>query len=209
MAHQKRQTITKKIPIPRKGTTFVARANANTKNSIPVVVAIRDILKLARTAREVQLLINNKKLKINNRVVKNLNDSIQPLNILYADKPYILTFTPNGRFIFNETKLSERPCKVINKTAQKANKIQLNLHDGTNILTTDKKIQTNDTIYLNLENKITKHTPLDKAKQALVISGRHTGDQGKITKLEEKKLTIDFTNKEGSAEIEIRRVLAE
>mgnify|MGYP003705114591 CR=1 FL=1 len=66
--------------------------------------------------------------------------------------------------LLEETKEKDRICKVTNKKLLKKNQIQLNLHDGSNILTKDK-INTHDTIYLSPENKITKHIPLEKAKE--------------------------------------------
>ncbi|MCH7525605.1 MAG: hypothetical protein IIC74_11590, partial [Bacteroidetes bacterium] len=80
------------------------------------------------------------------------------------------------RFI-KESKDKNRICKVLNKTLSKKNKIQINLHDGSNVLTEDK-IKTQDTVYLDGENKIAKHDPLEKGKPCLVISGKYLGKEG-------------------------------
>jgi ribosomal protein S4E len=52
--HQTRQQATTRLPITRKGTKYVARASSDLENSVPVVIAMRDILKLAKTKREVR-----------------------------------------------------------------------------------------------------------------------------------------------------------
>ena len=58
--HLTRAQASNKIPIPRKGSKYVARPLMNLKDSVPVVIAVRDMLKLARTAKEVKKMIINK-----------------------------------------------------------------------------------------------------------------------------------------------------
>lgn len=177
--YQKRQNTSKKIPIKRKGTKYVARALSYPKESVAVVIAVRDMLKLGKTAKEVKHMIREKFLKINGRPVKDYRESINLFNIFEADKSYILTFLPTGRFTFEESDKKERLCKVINKTLIKGGIIQLNLHDGSNVLTKDK-ISVNDSVYLDLNGKIKSHIPLEKGKKTLVISGKYTGARGTI-----------------------------
>ncbi|MFH1425764.1 MAG: KOW motif-containing protein [archaeon] len=202
--HQKRTEVTKRIPIPRKGTKFVARPLSHLKNSVPIVIAIRNMLKLSKTSKEVKQMIHQKLLKINNKQVKDFHDSIKLFNIFEADKPYLLTLTPTGRFTFNETNDKKRLCKVINKKLLKNNQIQLNLHDGSNIITKDK-IQNQDSIYLDFSNKISKHVPLEKGKSCLIISGRYLGKQGTITSIENKKAKVKLEDKE--VELERRSIV--
>ena len=78
---------------------------------------------------------------------------------LKADKDYVLTLSRNGRFTLEETKVKDRMCKVLNKTLIKNGAIQLNLHDGTNILTKEK-IATNETVHLDEKGKLLSHFPL-------------------------------------------------
>lgn len=183
--HQTRSQVSKKLPLPRKGTKFVARALSHVDNSVPVVIAIRDMLKLARTAKEVRVMIQEKTLKINGRDVKDANQSIQLFNIFQADKQYILSLTENGKFFFEESSAKERACKVMNKRTFRGKKFQLNLYDGTNILTTDK-INVNDTVYLDFNGKITKHVPMEKGKTCFVITGKQIGKKGKIEEVNDK-----------------------
>ena len=177
--HQKRSTVSKKVPIPRKGTAYVARPLSHLDDSITVLAAVRDMLKLARTTREVKYLIHNKLLKINGREVKDYRESLKLFNILEAGKNYVLSLTLHGRFSLHETKEKNRLCKVINKKLLSGKKIQLNLHDGSNILSEDK-IQTNDSVYLDSAGKISKHVSFEKGKPCFVISGKYIGRNGSI-----------------------------
>ena len=102
--HLKRQKAAIKLPIPRKGTKYIARALSNLNNSVTVVIAVRDMLKLARTAAEVKKMIHRKLLKINGKNVKDYRESIRLFNLFEADKPYILTLLPTGKFTLEESK---------------------------------------------------------------------------------------------------------
>jgi small subunit ribosomal protein S4e len=204
--HQKRQAVSKKIPIPRKGTKYVARSRMDLQNSVPLVVAVRDMLKLARTAKEVKKMIKQKLLKINGKEVKDYRASLRLFNILEAGKTYALTITKTGRLSLEETKEKNRVCKVIDKTLLKGNKIQLNLHDGSNVIAKEK-INTYDSVYLDSSNKILKHVQLEKGKACLIISGKYLGEKGKIESINEK-ITVSLEDKEFSAQLEKRSVVA-
>ena len=144
-------------------------------------------------------------LKINGREVKDYRNSIVLFNLLHADKLYVLTLTENGRFTLEETKDKDRLCKVINKKLVEKNKIQINLHDGTNVLTSDKKIKVNDSVFLSPEKKISKHISLEDSKNCIIISGRYIGKHAKVLSVEDKvKVLINETE----AELEKRSVVA-
>jgi len=203
--HQTRQQATTRLPIKRKGTKYVARASSDLENSVPVVIAIRDILKLAKTKREVKKMINQKMLKINGREVIDHNDSIKLFNIFEAGKTYILKLSPTRKFFFEETKDSkERLCKVIGKKVLSGKKVQINLHDGTNVFG-DNKINTGDSVYLDLSNKIKRHISPEKGKEVFVISGRYEGQHGKIADVQNKKMLIKF--KENSSTLDLKNLI--
>ena len=52
MVHLKRQNIGKFWQIPRKGTKYLTVASHNQKKSIPLVVFMREILKIVRNKKE-------------------------------------------------------------------------------------------------------------------------------------------------------------
>ncbi len=191
--HLKRQLASTKLPIPRKGTKFVVRALSDIENSVPVLIAIRDMLKLARTTKEVKKMLNDNLIKLNGRVVKNYREGIRLFNIFEAGKSYVLTLLPTGRFFLEESKDKKRLCKVINKIVLKNGRIQLNLHDGSNIITNDK-ISVGDSVYLDFEGKLLKYLTMEKGKDIFVFSGKYIGLKGKIESMEKNKLEINLEN---------------
>ena len=192
--HQTRSEVNKKIPIKRKGTKYVAMSKMDKINSIPVVIAVRDILKLARNLKEVEKMIHQKLLKINGRLVKDHKSSIRLFNILEADKSYRLVLNNLGKFAFEEDDSKERLCKVINKTMYKKNQIQINLHEGTNVLTKDK-INIDDSVYLDFSGKIKKHVSFEKGRKCFIISGKYLGQKGTINNVSDKTAEVILDDK--------------
>jgi len=202
--HQTRQQASTRLPIKRKGTKYVARASSDLENSVPVVIAVRDILKMAKTKREVKKMINQKMLKINGREVIDHNDAIKLFNIFEAGKTYVLKLSPTRKFFFEETKnTGERLCKVIGKKVLSGKKVQINLHDGTNVLG-DNKLKTGDSVYLDSSGKIKRHVSPEKGKEVFVISGRYEGQHGKIAEAG-KKMLIKF--KENSSTLDMKNLI--
>lgn len=207
--HLKRQKATTKLPIPRKGTTYIARALSNVDNSVPIVIAIRDMLKLSRTASEVKEMIKQKKLKINNRIVKDYRESISLFNILEADKHYTLSLLPTGKFIFNHIQHPDsRLLKVKDKRLLKKGAIQISFHDGTCILSKDK-ISVGDSVYLDFSGKIKKHVPLEKGKEVFITKGKYIGKKGKIIEVKGKIVSISIQDKDKPAELNQIQVVAQ
>ena len=204
--HQSRLEAPIRLPIKRKGTKYLARALSHNQSSVPVVIGLRDMLKLAKTSAEVKSMIHRKLIRINGSLISESNTSIKLFNILEADKHYLLSLSPNGKFILEESKENKvRLCKVIGKTLIGKGKIQLNLHDGSNVISKDK-IAIGDSVYLDMDGKIVKHKALDKGAHVLVISGKYAGTNAKVDSLVEDKFSISFNG--GKAVLEKSAIAA-
>ncbi|MCH7568254.1 MAG: hypothetical protein IIA87_02430 [Nanoarchaeota archaeon] len=202
----KRAKAIKKLPIRRKGTKYVARASSHIKDGVPVVIAVRDMLGLAKTAKEVKEIIKEKLIKINGKIVKNPKESIRLFNVLEIGKKYRLTILPTGKFSFEEIKDSVRLCKIINKKILRGKKIQLNFHDGTNILS-NENINIGDSIELDFDGKIRKVISFEKGKNSFVISGRSVGLIGVVKGLGSRKVIIKFKDSDKEVELDKSHVI--
>ncbi|MEK6890298.1 MAG: hypothetical protein AABW82_03280 [Nanoarchaeota archaeon] len=190
--HQTRLNASLKLPIKRKGSKYLARAISDNDNSVPVIIALRDMLGLAKTSAEVKSMIHRKLIKLNGSLVSESNASIRLFNILEADKNYLLSLSPTGKFHFEESKESKtRLCKITGKNLIKSGKIQFNLHDGSNIISKDK-LAIGDSVYLDMSGKLVKHKSLDKGASVLIISGKYSGTNGKIDSMVDNKVSISF-----------------
>lgn len=193
--HQTRAETSKRMPIERKGTKYLVRSLGSLQNSVPVLIAIREMLHLAQTRKEVEHMIHNKMLKINGREVKDYREPVYLFNILEAGKHYILSLSENGKFKLEETKSStQRLCKIIGKKMMKGKKIQVNLHDGTNLITGDK-LSVGDSVYLDSKGKIAKHVAVEKGKSCFIVAGRYSGFSAKIESVEGNFLQVNISDK--------------
>jgi small subunit ribosomal protein S4e len=197
--HQTRFNASLKLPIKRKGTKYLARAISDNDNSVPVIIALRDMLGLAKTSAEVKSMIHRKLIKLNGRLVSESSSSIKLFNILEADKSYTLSLSSTGKFILEESKDTKlRLCKITGKTLIGKGKIQFNLHDGSNLISKEK-LAIGDSVYLDMSGKMVKHKALDKGTSALVISGKYMGTNVKVDSVKEGKVSVSFTG--GKAEL--------
>ncbi|MCX8158691.1 MAG: hypothetical protein N3D20_00115 [Candidatus Pacearchaeota archaeon] len=191
--HLTRKASPTKLPIPKKGTKYLARASSDIENSVPLVIAIRDILKLAKTTKEVKKMINSGLLKINGKKASHFNEAIKLFNILEADKTYRLTILPTKKFHFEETNEKMKLCKVVGKTLQKKGKVQYHLHDGSNILTS-QQIPIGDSLYIDFNGKIKSHVPLAKNSEVFIFKGKYAGNKAKVESIDDKKIKIKIND---------------
>lgn len=184
--HQNRSNIEKFWPVPRKGNKYLALSIHHKKSSIPLIVVIRDILKLVRTKKELKKIIKEKQIKINGKEIQKTNYPLMIFDILSLpkqNKNYKVGLGKNNKFVFNETSDNDsisKVIKVIGKKLLKNGKVQINLSDGRNLITKDKIDIGNSVIYNFKDNKIEKTIKLEKGNYGFVIKGKHAGISGKI-----------------------------
>lgn len=190
--HLKRKTIGKFWPIPRKGTKYVASPNHNQNEALPLIVVMRDILKLVRTKKELSKLLYEKQIMVNNKIVRETNYPISLFDILNlpsAKKNFRAILSENKKINLEEVNEKEaylKVYKVINKKMLDGKTIQINLMHGRNIITKEK-VNTGDSVIYDLkENKISKIIPMEKGRNAFVIKGKHAGYAGKINEIIER-----------------------
>jgi small subunit ribosomal protein S4e len=107
------------------------------------------------------------------------------IEIPKLNKAYRMVSTSRGLSLIeipkDEAKL--KLCRIKDKTITKGGILQLNLHDGKNILIEDKKVKynTGDSILIQVpEQKITKHLRMDKGSIAMITGGQNIGRIAKI-----------------------------
>jgi len=203
--HLKRQKMPRNWPVARKGTKYLIRPSHNKKEGIPLLIILREVLKLAKTRKEVKKILILQKVKLNDKIIKKEEISALPFSILeIGNKKYEVGFTEKGKLSIEETDKKERILRVIGKKILKNKKIQLNLLYGDNILY-DKKIKIGDSVVLQ-DKKIVKIISLDKAKEAIIISGKYKGKKGSIEKIE-KNMIVIVSNKE-KLNVPIKNIIA-
>ncbi len=157
------------------------------ETGIPLLVVIRDILKIANNAREAKRIINEKNIHIDGVArtdYKHMVGLFDIVSIPATNEYYRVLLDSKNRFkLFKEDANAGKLCRINNKTIVRKGAVQLNLHDGTNVLGSND-YKTFDTIILDTKDrKIIKHLPYKTGNLAMVVGGEHSGEIGKIKQI--------------------------
>ncbi|MBN2202594.1 MAG: 30S ribosomal protein S4e [Candidatus Aenigmarchaeota archaeon] len=193
----KRMSAPRWWPIERKTSKFViaVRGSHSKEFSLPLLVLVRDVLKIAETNTEARKIIKEGHVLVDKKKRKDPRYGVGLFDVI--EIPLMKKFwraVPNNGISFIEIPESEskiKICKIVDKKTLKGNKNQLNLADGRNILA-DKKYSTLDSIVLELpEQKIVDHLKFEKGSTVLVVKGRNAGKMAKIKTIEKERLWLD------------------
>jgi small subunit ribosomal protein S4e len=214
MSHQKRQTVSKKWPIARKGSTFVISGKSNQKYGIPALIVLRDILGIVANRKEARIAIMEKNLELNGRKLRSEKESISLLDVLKivpSKKNYLLTLTNKGKFGIEEIaekEANKKVSKVISKKKVNGGKIQLGLLDGRTFIS-DIKCGINDSVLFKFgEKKIEKSLELKEGAKLLVFEGKHAGQRGVVKAVDnENKIASIIGNDKSEVNALIKQIM--
>ena len=197
----KRLNTPKFLQIKRKHGKFFVKPSPGPHPSrfcLPLLHIVRDLLKIVTTFREAKKLIGKGYLMVDGKEIRDpgypvgLMDVISIPNI---NKFYRVLPDSHYGLILHEIKESEsgfKLCRITGKKTIKGGHIQLNLHDGRNILihVKDPKNPKED-IYKRMdvlkitvpEQDILQSLEFKEGNLALIMSGKNIGQVGKITKI--------------------------
>ena len=201
--HLKRKPAPKFWPIHRKEYRWVVKPGVGphgAASSLPLLVVLRDILDVARTRHEVDLILGRGEIKIDGVVRTNDDFPVGLMDVIdipVLKKTYrVLPLLGKGLRLHG-IGLDEKEfklCKILNKTTIARGNVQLNLHDGRNqtIKVVDPKkpsediYKTNDLLKIKLPSQeILGHLRFEPGVLALVDSGRNVGRWGEVVKITE------------------------
>jgi small subunit ribosomal protein S4e len=188
-------------PIHRKEFTWVVKPSPGPhtgENCLPLVVVLRDSLGYAKTRKEAKTIVSQGKVHIDGQVRR---DDGFPVGL--ADVVSVPDVDRNFRVLPSAKGLILQPidseeakfklCRIENKVATEKGNVQLNLHDGSNILVkaADPKspqenvYETLDTVKINLpEKQIVESIRMKEKDYAIITGGKNIGKHGSIVQIE-------------------------
>ena len=189
------------LQIKRKHGKFFIKASPGPHPSrfcFPLLHIVRDLLKITITHREAKKLIGLGYFKIDGKVIKDKGFPVGLMDVLSIDKTNehyrILPDSHYGLILHRipEEESKYKLCRINNKTAVKGGHIQLNLHDGRNILirVNDPRTPKED-VYKRMdvlkitipEQEIIKVMNFKENNLAIIMSGKNIGQVGKIVSI--------------------------
>ncbi|MCD1293501.1 30S ribosomal protein S4e [Methanocella sp. CWC-04] len=206
--HLKRVAAPRKWPITRKTSTWVAKPTPGAhseENGMPLLIVLRDILGLADKSKEIKQILHEGKVLVDGKVRKDhrfIVGMFDVITIPALELSYRVMIGGNGKLkLVKVTDAGTKLCKIVNKTAVKGGKIQLNFHDGTTMLASND-FHTKDSVLLSVpEKKITEHLPYNVGSFVMVVDGKHAGTLGTVKNINVVKSssanTVTIEGKDG------------
>jgi small subunit ribosomal protein S4e len=157
-------------------------------SAMPLTVAIRDVLKVASTAREAKMIVKQGKVKVDGKVRFDERFPIGLMDVVSlpdASVSYRVLPEKNGRwslFQINGDEINAKLVRIIGKTTLRDGVIQLSLHDGRTIKTSaESSFKVNDILKIKLSSQeIVDHIAFKDQLLIIVTGGRSQGETGMV-----------------------------
>ena len=146
-SHLKRLVAPRSWSIARKEGTWTTKpmpGKHSLEGAIPISTILRDYLNVCDNNREAKIIINDGAVMIDQRIVRKPKTAVGLMDVISIPLMKIhmrAMLDGRGRIRFVPIKATEAKWKLLrveNMTIVKGGKTQLNLHDGTNILSEEK-----------------------------------------------------------------------
>jgi small subunit ribosomal protein S4e len=215
----KRQMAPTFLDVRRKESQFVMRVKPgpHPKNrAYPLGMVLRDGIKVTKTARESQVVLNEGKVKVDGAVRRDPNLAIGLMDVIELSTGQAYRLVPKDSELLapvavDNAEKNVKLAKVTSKVMIKGKKIQYGFHDGRTLIS-DAKLKVGDTCVVQLpEYKIKDHVKFEKGATALIISGDNAGKIGKIEDIRDgifslpKRALVTFEDR--SVELPVEMVI--
>jgi len=210
--HLKRHKSPEFWPLHRKEKTWAIRTSPGPhklEESIPGQIAIRDILEYAKTGRETKILFKQGMVVVDGKTRYDEGFPIGVMDVVSfpdANEYYRVLPGHRGNLIFHQINEEEKDfklSKILNKSTLKKGKIQLNLHDGKNLIISNESdnFQTGEVLKLKIpEMEIMDSIPFEEGVEVIITGGRSKGERGTLIGLGDEpgwKKTANVRTPEG------------
>lgn len=200
IATLKRKPAPRFWPIRRKEAPWVIKPAAgphSLENCLPLTLVLRDLLSLAETRKEAQKILSQGKLLVDGKIIRQDDFPVGLMDIISmpeASQYYRVMPSHKGLSLksIREEETNYKLCRIDNKVTVPGG-VQLNLHDGTNLLIkiVDSKnpqedvYNTFDILKISFPGKeIVGRMQLKEGNLVIITGGKNIGVQGKIVEIE-------------------------
>jgi small subunit ribosomal protein S4e len=182
--------------VPRKGTKWIKRPSPGPHaqdQSIPLLLVLRDIRRVAHTAAEARVLAGRGAVRVDGKVVKDLDRGVGLMDTISLGEPAVEHFRVlkdrRGKLILLTIPSTEAMVKIGRvrfKHAVRGGQIEVTLHDGRNLLVqSDSPWRVGDSLKLHVpDQKVLGHLKLAPGQLAYVAGGSHVGELARIERVE-------------------------
>jgi small subunit ribosomal protein S4e len=187
-------------PIHRKDLPWVVKPQSGShslENCLPLTLVLRDILGVAQTRKEGQLILEQGKVLVDGKIRKRDESPVGLMDVISmpdAGKYYRLMPSKHGLILapISKEESTFKLVRVENKSTVN-NGVQVALHDGSIMLVkvadpknpVEVKQNTFDILKLSVpEKQVTQTLSVKEGNLAMITGGKNIGVQGKIVEIE-------------------------
>jgi small subunit ribosomal protein S4e len=188
-------------PIHRKEKTWVVKPSSgphSLKSCLPLALVLREVLGFAKTRKEAKTIVSQGKIYVDGKVRREDDFPIGSMDVISipdADKFFRVLPSEKGLLLNPIVKedINFKLCRIEDKKVVKNGHVQLNFHDGSNLLVkvTDSRspqedvYKTLDTVKISLpERQILENIKMKENGFAIITGGKNIGKYGKIVEIE-------------------------
>ncbi|MEM2875653.1 MAG: 30S ribosomal protein S4e, partial [Candidatus Bathyarchaeia archaeon] len=162
-------------PVHRKEYVWVFKPSPGPhpiSSSLPIALLLRDLLHIAKFAREAKKIISKGMVKIDGRVIKDPGFPVGVMDVISIPEiESIYRVFPSKKSLtlhpISKEEEDMKLCRIESKRVLKGGRTQLNLHDGRNVhLVPSEGLENNYALFDVLKIKLSDRSVLEKIKFA-------------------------------------------
>ena len=188
--HLKRLASPRSWKIPKKSSTWVPKPIPGPhaiEQGVPLGVVLRDYLALVDTMTEAKRVVGNREIMVDGVVRTSHKHPVGLMDVVTVpklNKSHRVVLDHHGRVVLSEVNAADaawKLCRIQDKTVVSGGRIQLNLHDGRNVIVKETKYKTGDVLKLAIPTQEIKgHYAFGKGMTAYITGGAHVGEFAKV-----------------------------
>jgi len=200
--HLKRKPAPVVWAVKRKSHTWIGKPSSGpheAANCLTLTLGLRDILGLAKTAKEARTIVVQGKVQVDGKIRRDKSYPAGLMDVIAipeSNTSYRVLPSLKGLKLhpIQKEEACFKLCRIEDKALVENGHVQLALHDGTNILIrvadsrkpVEDVYDTTDTLRIGLdERNILSCAKLAKGVPVLLVGGKNVGKYGKVLEIEE------------------------
>ena len=191
-------------PIHRKEFVWTVKPKPgphSLEKCLPLAIILRELLGFGKTRKEAKKIVSQGKVHVDGKIRREDDFPVGLMDVVFIpdiNKAFRVLPSSKGLILhpIDKEEAAFKLCRIENKKVVKNGHVQLNLHDGSNILVKvadpanpqEDVYETLGTLKVSLlEKQILEYIKMKKDAFATITGGKNIGKHGRIVEIEEVK----------------------
>ncbi|MFH1257973.1 MAG: 30S ribosomal protein S4e [Candidatus Micrarchaeota archaeon] len=162
--------------------------------SMPLLIMLREVIRISDNLKETKRILSAGDVLVDGYPRREPKFGVGFMDIITIPKmkKSFQVFTIKGKLRLVEIPEADsklKSCRIMGKTFVSGNKVQLNLHDGKNLLIEkeEDRFRVGDTVRITIPDyKVESFQKLEKGSNCYIFRGKHSGKLGTLEEIVEQ-----------------------